>query len=101
MLQPPLAFSPVPSLCSPHPPVSPSKILQHCHMSTSKQLWNHPLYNNLAIKAIACCACINPCMASLTVIGTPEGGSQRGRAGPQGPSLPLSILMFSSGLLRA
>lgn len=61
-------------------------------MSTSKQLQNHPLYNNRAIKAIACCACINPCMASLTVIGTPEGGSQRGRA--------LSAPEYSDVLLR-
>lgn len=91
-------FFPSPlSLCSPHPPVPPSKILQHCHMSTSKQLRNHPLYNNRAIKAIACCACITPCLASLTVIGTPEGGSQRGRAGPPGA---LSAPEYSDVLLR-
>lgn len=53
-------FSPVPSLCSPHPPIPPLKILQKFHVSISKQLWNYPLFNNLAIKAMDCCACINP-----------------------------------------
>lgn len=91
MLQPPLAFSPVPSLCSPHPPVPPLRQLQQFHVSTSKQLRTHPLYNDLAIKASDCCACVSPRGASLTAIGDHRGAG----LGLQGPSLPLSVPLFS------